>query len=464
MIKPIFFIQDAEHTIQDAKSKGVVQLSLEGFKLTTIPNTIKDLTNLKKLDLGNNQINDISFLKDLTQLTALRLSDNPIQDISVLKNLTQLTHLYLSGNQIQDISALQNLTQLTHLVLSYNQISDIGVLENLRSLEQLALGGNPITDFSCLKYLKQLTHLHLQRNTIRNISFLKDLTQLIKLDLGNNQINDISFLENLTELKHLDLAENRIRSITVLKNLTQLTHLRLGYNQINDISVLKDLISLAKLYLAHTHTKEPSFLKDLTQLTYVDLRGNPMSDISVGFIANQLGRFVVFSHIYNRLIINQMSSKMVYSQLAKPLGLGIDYQNRDGNLNMEAVLLGFQSFMKREYDYKERLFLEKKGALVFSVFLKSIMNGAHYAFQTPKISKEKHFNITITHNKNAYITQFKTWRGAKLHEKGLLYLASYLESQQLTEGYLIILKYDKIKNWATHRTVVLNKRIFIVWV
>jgi hypothetical protein len=309
-----------------------------------------------------------------------------------------------------------------------------------------------------------LTHLHLQRNSIRNSSFLKDLTQLVKLDLGNNQIGDISFLENLTELKHLDLADNRIRSIAVLKNLPQLTHLRLSYNQINDISVLKDLTLLTRLYLAHTHTNDTFFLKDLTQLRYLDLRGNPMSDISVGFIANRLGRFVIFSHIYNRLIINQMSSKMAYSQLAKPLGLGIDYQNRDGNLNMEAVLLGFQSFMKREYNSTERSFLAKKGQLVFSVFLKSIIQDARYAFQTPKISKEKHFNITITHNKHAYITQFKTWRGAKLHEKGLLQFAYYLESQQLSEGYLIILKYDKIKNWAAHRTVVLNKCIFVVWI
>ena len=60
---------------------------------------------------------------NLTNLTRLDLYHNEIQDISVLANLTNLTDFDLSYNQIQDISALSNLTNLTSLDLSENQIN-----------------------------------------------------------------------------------------------------------------------------------------------------------------------------------------------------------------------------------------------------------------------------------------------------------------------------------------------------
>src|SRR4028119_1691564 len=65
------------------------------------------LSSMTELDLGSNQITDISFLGSLTNLTTLHLGYNQITDISFLGSLTNLTTLNLSHNQITDIRFLE---------------------------------------------------------------------------------------------------------------------------------------------------------------------------------------------------------------------------------------------------------------------------------------------------------------------------------------------------------------------
>ena len=62
---------------------------------------------------------------------------------------TNLTRLGLSSNEINDIKPLQSLTNLTTLGLYDNQISDIKPLESLTNLLELYLGGNPIAPETC---------------------------------------------------------------------------------------------------------------------------------------------------------------------------------------------------------------------------------------------------------------------------------------------------------------------------
>jgi hypothetical protein len=193
---------------------------------------------------------------------------------------------------------------------------------------------------------------------------------------------------------------------------------------------------------------------------------NAMTDLAVmyGLFVEREGRIAIHNRIYNEVLTNYMIDNLYSTQLPRETDFGGGYRNDDRTLNMEAVLLGFQSFMKREYNSKERDFLEKNGRLVFLAFLKPIINGAGYDFKEPQISEEKRLDIAITYYEQKYIAELKIWRGQKSHEKGLLQLANYLESQQLSEGYLLIFDHAKIKNWATDTTVVLNKQIFMVWV
>ena len=123
---------------------------------------LANLTQLRRLDLGDSQINDISPLADLTNLTYLNLQSNQIRDISPLANLTQLQDLWLVYNSISDISPLANLTQLKRLGLFSNQISNVLPLTGLVNLETLMLGSNPIEDASPLAALPKLKDVDIE--------------------------------------------------------------------------------------------------------------------------------------------------------------------------------------------------------------------------------------------------------------------------------------------------------------
>jgi internalin A len=238
------------------------------------------LSSLTELDLGNNQISDISFLGSLTNLTTLNLCRNQISDISFLGSLTNLTTLYLGGNRITDISFLGSLTNLTKLYLSHNQITDISFLGSLTNLTKLHLNWNQITDISFLGSLTNLTKLELYKNQITDISFLGSLTNLTTLNLCSNRITDISFLASLINLTKLYLSSNQITDISALRSLTNLTTLDLNSNRITDISALRSLTNLTTLYLSHNQITDISFLGSLTNLTKLHLNSNQITDIS----------------------------------------------------------------------------------------------------------------------------------------------------------------------------------------
>ena len=252
-----------------------IDLNSNGLR-GAIPPEIKELTSLKTLWLGYNQLTDVTELGNLTGLTKLMLPHNqlggnlPSTDLTKLMlgdtqlkgslpsfaQLTNLQELWLQGNQLTDISPLATLAALSEatlsklsLTLSYNQITDISPLENLTNLGGLWLGDNQIADISPLENLTKLKVLQLTNNRVADISPLENLTNLWSLGLSGNRIANISPLENLTNLSSLGLGSNRITDISSLENLTKLKFVRLSDNQIVDILPLLNLMVLEELYL-----------------------------------------------------------------------------------------------------------------------------------------------------------------------------------------------------------------------
>ena len=193
---------------------------------------------------------------------------------------------------------------------------------------------------------------------------------------------------------------------------------------------------------------------------------NPTTNLAslYGILVNRNGSAAIHNRIYREIIVNYMTDKMHGLQLSKGADFGAGYKNDDGSLNMEAVLLGFQAFMKKEYNKKDRDFLERNGRLVFLAFIKPIINGSGYDFKEPQVSEEKRLDVVITHLQHQYVAELKLWRGEKAHEKGLIQLVNYLDSQALSEGYLLIFDHSEVKKWHSEWIEVENKKIFSVWV
>jgi hypothetical protein len=193
---------------------------------------------------------------------------------------------------------------------------------------------------------------------------------------------------------------------------------------------------------------------------------HPLVNLAVihGMVRSRGGRLVIHNQIYNQVIINYMTDNLHLLQLSKGSTQSASYHNDDRSLNMVRVLERFQAFMKAEYSKKDADFIEKQGRLLFLAFLKPIINGAGHDFKEPQISEEKRLDVVITYYEHKYIAELKIWYGQKYHEKGLIQLADYLESQGLTEGYLVIFDKNEIKNWGTDKQIVNGKEIFMIWV
>src|SRR5258706_3608829 len=115
---------EAEKKIEEALKSGATELDLRSMALTELPESIGQLTKLKKLDLSwgykdEKQKNQLATLPDslgqLTQLTELNLSDNQLTALpDSLGQLMQLQSLNLSDNQLTALpDSLGQLTQLT---------------------------------------------------------------------------------------------------------------------------------------------------------------------------------------------------------------------------------------------------------------------------------------------------------------------------------------------------------------
>jgi AAA-like domain len=193
---------------------------------------------------------------------------------------------------------------------------------------------------------------------------------------------------------------------------------------------------------------------------------NPTTNLAIlyGIVVNKNGKAAIHNRIYSEVITNYMINKMEAKQTANSIDIGSGYKNTDNTLNMEAVLRGFQIFMKKEYSKKDRDFLEKNGRLVFLAFLKPIINGSGYDFKEPQVSEEKRLDVVITYLKDKFVAELKLWRGQKAHEKGLLQLTDYLDRQALNEGFLIIFDHSEVKNWQSEWLKVAGKKIFAIWV
>ena len=142
----------------------------------------------------------------------------------------------------------------------------------------------------------------------------------------------------------------------------------------------------------------------------------------------------------------------------------VAFINYDDTLNLRAVLVKFQQFMKEQYSSKVTDYLEKEWRILFLAFLKPILNGKGYDFKEVEVSEEKRLDVVITFLQHRYIIELKQWYCPKAHQKGIAQLSNYLDIHTVQTGYLIIFDHRKKKKWVQETISHNGKSIFAVWV
>jgi Leucine-rich repeat (LRR) protein len=112
---------------------AVLELTLADNELTT-PVGIDVFSHLKRLDLSFNNITIVRGLP--STITHLNLSHNHLEHIFGLDHLQVLYELDVGDNQLRDMTGLYHNTNLRVLRVSNNLIPSIESIESLKNLER----------------------------------------------------------------------------------------------------------------------------------------------------------------------------------------------------------------------------------------------------------------------------------------------------------------------------------------
>ncbi len=261
-------------------STALTELDLRGKGLTDediLP--LREMTNLKKLQLDGNQLTDLSPLTALTQLETLHLGgdaggNESLQNLSPLAGLTNLEELHLPASSLSDLSPLASLTSLKRLALREGEAHTSGV-----------------TDPSPLADLVQMQDLYLMISSLDSLDFLSNMSQLESLRIhvtGKSSVQDLSPLSGLTSLKRLELPATTGDGCVDISPIASLVHLedfQFGCN-ILSLEPLRELTGLTTLVLndqpgrAEGQFKSLEPLSGLENLTSLTIRASGVSDLS----------------------------------------------------------------------------------------------------------------------------------------------------------------------------------------
>ena len=239
---------------------------------------IGQLTNLKVLDISDNQIVSLAPLANLTALTSLKASNNSIYDLSPLSGMKELQSLVIGNNAIEDISPLWSLTNMQKLDLRNNPLSDIGNVSGMTQLTDFDISNCSVSDASALANKTELVNLNCNNNDISSLDMLENSTRLETLYADNNGLTSIGFIEDLTNLKRVAASGNLISEVPELRNHTQISVLDLSHNQIEDVTGLGYMPQLNYLNLDYNNITDVSCLTTCYVLVEVNVFANPVLD------------------------------------------------------------------------------------------------------------------------------------------------------------------------------------------
>lgn len=168
--------------------------------------SLKRMKFLKKLELINTKITDLSFLEKMPYLEHFYCDGTfhaPITDWHYLQECKNMTVFCGEVVYINDLSVFSGLTNLEELYIEYIYdavlqvddakmlVSDLSGLETLVNLKKCYINGRDISDISQLKNCQKITHLGLRGiKPETDCSVLLELPELTELNMDIGTLPD----------------------------------------------------------------------------------------------------------------------------------------------------------------------------------------------------------------------------------------------------------------------------------
>ncbi|XP_068737524.1 protein scribble homolog [Montipora capricornis] len=274
--------------------KSLATLDLSGNPVSKLPEGFAQLKSLTSLCL-----NDVSLIRlppdigSLTELTVLEARENLIKYLPVsMEFLTKLERLDLGCNELEDLTDIVgSLPNLTELWLDGNLLKTLPPeVGNLRKLQIFDVSENKIEFLPDeISGCTALTDFHLSQNLLEElpdtIGKLKKL-QLIKVD-QNRLLCLTPAIGGLSGLQELILTENLLEEIpSTIGKLHKLTHLNVDRNRLTSLPVEVGSCTRLSVFSLRENwlSRLPSEIGNCKNLHVFDVSGNRLEclPLSVG--------------------------------------------------------------------------------------------------------------------------------------------------------------------------------------
>ena len=312
-------------------------------------------TNLKKIDLNNNKITNLSALSGLKKLEQLSVNNNLINEVSTLGNTNKITMKNNNGNLVTTSGTL-DMPKLLQEVKNSNsklytdkdlkltncKIEDGKIVVNSDSSTayiEIQGGEASGTKLKITNYINKITLKdRVLAERLKSEFGLSDITEengeyiiIISNDAlfskrtidlstpssSTEKIKDISGLERFSALTSINLRNNEISNFEVLSKLKNLQTLDVRFNNLNNLQSFKNIKSLKQLDASNNMIKNTSGIEGLENLTDLLLSNND--------IKNNLGSL-------NKLKDNLSTLSLINNNISDVSGLS--------QLKLEKLYLG----------------------------------------------------------------------------------------------------------------------------
>lgn len=223
-ITDMAFIQIVEEAAGISLTRNVV-----GTVSLTEEN-LAEMASVRKLNIAEKGLTDLSALKYFTGLQTLDCSRNLLTELDV-SALTKLDSLSCSENALTKLN-VSGQTNLTSLDCTFNSLTTLDV-SALTSLTSLDCYRNELTALD-VSNLTLLTKLDCDYNQLKELD-VSNLTHLTILDCSDNQLTALN-VSNLTGLTDLDCSENQLTALD-LNGLTALENLDCSENRMSSLDI-----------------------------------------------------------------------------------------------------------------------------------------------------------------------------------------------------------------------------------
>lgn len=213
----LYLGNDAEYFPEFDREHKLYYNNVDCDSLTSKDLTVlKQMPNLRYVDVVAKNIDDITTIGELTQLEGLAIGGGDMfakpTDYSPLKNLTNLKYFEGLGlYELNDLTVFENADDLAYFNITYTNIqTGLDVVCEKENLLVLKLYSCTAEDFSPIGKCAKLKKLNISETNVTDLSFLKNLSELERLDIENISVEDYSALLELPKLNKLYAEDTEI--------------------------------------------------------------------------------------------------------------------------------------------------------------------------------------------------------------------------------------------------------------